>query len=209
VTGGCGGSDDDGGKAPNVDFRGVYRPTGAGPIAAIAFTEGQHYMLMSDTCMAQSCAEQGKYTLDRARKTLSLTDAASGKTKTLPLEVLATTGLVSAPRVAPKNTLLPGSESQLTDGAESELTPGLGEQLVLAASALLEMISKANIGGQDMERDDGARNEDPPKEDGDPKPEAPPPEDEPKPDCTQGMPKGETTGALADAYWAKCPNGIR
>jgi hypothetical protein len=75
------------GPAPVV--RGTYIATSAGPIAAIAFDEdGAHLTLAARGCTVETCIDRASYRIDG--DTLTLTNDATGKTTTMPFDVLST-----------------------------------------------------------------------------------------------------------------------
>lgn len=209
---GCSSSED--AQIANVEFSGVYRPANAGNISAIAFMEHKHYLLMTSSCRERACAESGSYVFDRESSVLSLTDASTGRTRTLSIKVLATTGM--APGSLVKSSLRPmeklidkteqetiTSGEKLIDKTGQETVKPGDEKMLEVGMKLIELITRAIMDGQEMNKDDdkgkdgnggeGDREDDAAKD----------PED-----CAAGIPTGETPLEEAAAYWARCPQGI-
>lgn len=224
ATMGCSSKEDPPATA-SVDFRGVYRPASAGNIGAIAFTEDHHYMLMSGSCREQSCAEVGTYAYDSAKGVLALTDAKTKGTRTLPVKVLATAGLVGSAGLASQG-LRPATQelvntNQETVTRDNQLADG-GNQLVEFGKALIELIKSAMMDGQQMDKDEDKKDDSGDQGDngnggGDQGDQGDGDHADPadagaaggaaSQDCSVGIPNGDTSLEDAAKYWARCPRG--
>jgi hypothetical protein len=137
--GGCGGADAsrESGAAPEAPVRlsgGPYIATTAGPISVIGFFDETHYGLMGD-CNASSCMERGTYEVSSDASTLTLVDAATGETRTLPLQVFpATSPTGPNGNVTPQGIV--GGQPQLVASSGTQLAQPVkvarvGSQLVV------------------------------------------------------------------------------
>lgn len=208
VGGGCGSSE----ESVDVDFVGVYRPTTGGNIDAIMFSANKDYMLMPTGCRAQACAEIGRFQFDAPSKLLALTDAKTGATRYLPVQVMETSGTAktggSLVTTKTQQLLNGGGGQQLNSSGGQQLANPSGDKLAEAGTKLIEAILKALIDMQQMQQDKGDEKKDDQKDE-DKKDEEK--KDEEKPfdlSCQQGVPTPASTPADAAAYWARCPQGV-
>lgn len=198
----CGGDDGASTQTTSLELSGVYRPVDQGPIGSITFSGKKDYLLVPSGCVGGGCAESGTYRLDTASHVLVLENGQTHATRSIALEIVTTTPASGAlvKSLAPLDLVDPGEQltrpggQQLTNGSGQQLATG-GNGLTGAVSQLLQIIQQAIMNGQQMKRDDAAKD---PKAD---------PKADPKDDCKQGVPTKDTPPADAAAYWARCPKG--
>jgi len=146
----CGGSDSGStSQAVTTNFDGVYVPSSAGAIGSIAFSHGRDYLLMPTGCKAQSCTEIGTYRIDTAKNVVVLTNAAKDETRSLSLKVLSTQRQQAT--IAKAQSL--GVRDLIEkEGGDSEQITGGGDagNLIALIQQLINMITQAALGGQDM-----------------------------------------------------------
>jgi triacylglycerol lipase len=101
---------------------------GAGNITEITFADPSNYSLLRSGCGSDgtdTCPENGTYVFDSAHDSLALTDAVTGQTTTLPLQVLASTPAspesLHAPSLHPLGGGLTGDGGSLVSGGTSAL----------------------------------------------------------------------------------------
>jgi hypothetical protein len=128
---GCGSEDDVPGTPPPAAFDGVYAATTDGVIHVIVF-EGTRYALTGDVCGDSTCTETGTYAFDAAHDLLTLTDAKTGRARTLAAQVLAIRDPNEGQLLQPRNLVQPGEDplarqSQLVKPVDRAL---IGEQQV-------------------------------------------------------------------------------
>jgi hypothetical protein len=174
---GCASEDPKESETPRVDFRGTYRASGDGHIDMIGFDDDGTYVLAPSGCHEESCGQTGTYSLDAATTVLSLTDAKTGATRSLPVEILDTVNDGSAGLLAPRS--LVGSDQKLTDNGQ-ELVRKVqravidGQPSQLVAQGVLRITPSGPLLV--------------------------------KPECTKNIPSFSGEAAAA-AWWKMCPQG--
>jgi len=114
-------------QAAQPQVRGAYRASGDGSIQEINFYDATHYFLWRSPCAdgqqpvpeSTECREDGTYALNGDRTQLSLTNAATGQTTTLPFHAVtvdpSSTGESLAPHALHTQALAAG-DGGLTNG---------------------------------------------------------------------------------------------
>lgn len=123
----CGGGEDDDGT---TGFDGVYRTQSEGLIGAIAFVANEDYMLMGPDCYARECTEFGTFTFDDKRQVLTLTNAADGRSRQLPVSEIETERLNPSDKLSTLDLverdagLIADAGTKLVDGGDAGLVEG-------------------------------------------------------------------------------------
>ncbi|HEY8079106.1 MAG TPA: hypothetical protein VIF62_33470, partial [Labilithrix sp.] len=130
----CGRGGDD--AASSVGFDGVYRTDSEGIIGAIAFANGEDYMLMSSSCWRMECTEFGSFVYDDDARVLTLTNAKTGAVKKLPVSDITTEGYDVGEALGTLD-LVQHDASLITEGGANVDTQGDGS-VVDAGEKLLD-----------------------------------------------------------------------
>ena len=224
----CGSSDASGtgatSQAVTTNFDGVYVPTTAGAIGSIAFSHGRDYLLLPTGCNAQGCSEIGTYKIDSAQSSIVLTSSA-GSSHSLSLKVLATQ---KKEATVAKTQSAAGSALSVRDLINTDSGSLIGASdagsLVALVQALINAITQADVGGQDMSQlggnDAGAGDDGSDDDSDDAIQDAGARIASPCTDagtdggvcswvaaCSQNVPTTTSTVAEINAYWARCPVG--
>lgn len=140
----CGGGDEDDGA---TGFDGVYRTQSEGLIGAIAFVANEDYMLMGPDCYTRECTEFGTFTYDEKRQVLTLTNAADGKSRQLPVTDIETERLNLNEKLSTLD-LVERDSGLLADAGAKLLDGGDAGQLVEGGVGLLDGGDAGDGGGK-------------------------------------------------------------
>ena len=148
----CGGSGSSTGstsQAVSTNFDGVYVPKTAGAIGSIAFTHGRDYLLMPTGCQSQGCSEIGTYSIDDAKSVVVLTST-SGTSRSLSLKVLATEQKEATIAKTQSAGITMTVRDLINTDSGSLVGASDAGSLVALIQALINAITQAQIGNQDM-----------------------------------------------------------
>lgn len=196
---------------------GTYRPTQAGAIGSITFSNGRDYYLVPSGCTGGGCVEIGTYRLDAQTSTVVLTRGESGREKTIRLENVKTSDAAAAlvktfvgtrdltepEEIIRRGQQTNGGQQRVSGDQQQQLNEGGQQGLAEKIVDLVKTIVEAVMNQQNMKKDDEQKDD---EDKADEKQD----DDEPKPnpfDCKQGVPTNDSTPAEKLAYAARCPNG--
>lgn len=204
----CGTDEPTAEKTSMLTLDGTYRPTQAGAIGSVTFTNGKDYYLVPSGCTGGGCVDIGSYRLDAERSTVVLKNGETGREQTIALEVVKTSDTATAlvktfigtrDLMEPEEIVKRGQQANSGQQQVSGDQQGLTDKIV----DLIKTVVEAFMNEQNMKKDDDKKDDekadDEKKDDG---------KQEPNPfDCKQGVPTNESTPAEKLAYAARCPNG--
>ncbi len=138
-----------GGSGDPVPVHGSYVGDDKGPVQELNFVDDSHYVLWRSPCAdgekpapgANRCRETGSFELNDARTELTLTDADTGRSTTMPFRGIATQGSLTKPSTS-ADTLRPqdgltGGGGSLVQGSTSLVSFQAGGQLYNQGTCLV------------------------------------------------------------------------
>jgi hypothetical protein len=114
----------------------------------VAFDTDTRYRLRANDCYDASCEEHGSYRFDRAARSLNLTKDGSGRSYSLPLEILASRDAIAAtpgPVSTRTTSALPGQLRVASDDLTDRPSVLIGEPTKLLTAVELELLGKRYV----------------------------------------------------------------